>query len=274
MSFLEDTRVTAIAEGHYQGRIASGWDIAGNANGGYLLGIVARALQAHSGRPDPVTVSAHFLRPGRPGPVEVHCETVKEGKRFATMQAQLRTEGKPALQVLAAYSDLSQPSSAPEKVAAAPPDLPPLEQCVSGRDDGDNGAPFAFGERVDLRLHPDDAGFRTGNPSGHMCIRGWFRLPDDEPIDTLALLLAADSFPPNIFNADLPRGWAPTVELTVHVRARPQPGWLRARFTTRFVTGGFLEEDGELWDASGHLVAQSRQLGLVPRPESAGQSGA
>ena len=46
---------------------------------------------------------------------------------------------------------------------------------------------------------------------------------------------------------------------------RPTPGWLRCQFTTRFVTGGFLEEDGEIWDAEDRLVAQSRQLALVPR---------
>jgi len=68
-----------------------------------------------------------------------------------------------------------------------------------------------------------------------------------------------------VFNADLPVEWTPTIELTAHVRARPEPGWLRCRFATHFVTGGFLEEDGEIWDGADRLVAQSRQLALVPR---------
>ena len=96
-------------------------------------------------------------------------------------------------------------------------------------------------------------------------MRGWFRLPGGEPVDSLALLCAVDAFPPTAFNARLPVAWTPTVELTAHVRASPAPGWLRCRFSTRFVTAGFLEEDGEVWDSAGRLVGQSRQLALVPR---------
>jgi hypothetical protein len=96
-------------------------------------------------------------------------------------------------------------------------------------------------------------------------MRGWFRLRNGEDADTLALLCAVDAFPPTVFNAHLPVAWTPTIELTTHVRARPQPGWLRCRFATHFVTAGFLEEDGEIWDRDDRLVAQSRQLALVPR---------
>jgi hypothetical protein len=61
-------------------------------------------------------------------------------------------------------------------------------------------------------------------------------------------------------------GWAPTLELTVHVRAHPAPGWLRVRHQTRNLAGGMFEEDCEIWDSAGRLVCQSRQLALVPRP--------
>ena len=42
----------------------------------------------------------------------------------------------------------------------------------------------------------------------------------------------------------------------LHVRARPVRDWLRCAFRTRYVSAGFLEEDGEVWDTTGRLVAE------------------
>jgi hypothetical protein len=85
--------------------------------------------------------------------------------------------------------------------------------------------------------------------------------------DPLLLLLAVDALPPVTFDLGL-FGWTPTLELTAHVRAVPAPGWLRVKASTRNVAGGMLEEDAEVWDSADRLVAQSRQLALVPRPHS------
>ena len=75
----------------------------------------------------------------------------------------------------------------------------------------------------------------------------------------MLLLLVADALPPVTFDLGLP-GWAPTIELTVHLRAKPAPGWLRVVHSTRNLAGGYFEEDAEVWDSAGRLVAQSRQL--------------
>jgi acyl-CoA thioesterase len=250
--------------GRYRSAVAEGWDIAGNTNGGYLLAIAGRALAHTTGRPDPVTVTAHYLSPGRSGPLTITAEVVKVGKRFSTARATVEGADRAVLSALATIGDLRQ-ADGPELVDHGPPELPPPQECLGGPSEAGAGFRPPFMERVDLRLHPDDVPFATGVRSGRLLVRGWFRLPHDEPMDAVALLCAADAFPPTIFNVDLPVAWTPTIELTVHVRARPAPGWLRCRFATQFVTGGFLEEDGELWDATGRLVAQSRQLALVPR---------
>jgi len=262
LGFSEATRVEHRDGPIWSAAIEPGWDIGGNANGGYLLVLAARAMAQATGRPDPVSVTAHYLRPGKPGPVRLEADAVRVGRRFATATAVLLAGEAPLLQAVGTFSDLAK-AEGPERVDAAPPELPEPDDCV--RIHPDSGKDPSFMSKVDLRLHPEDHGFREGRPSGELRVRGWFRFPDATPVDSLGLLLAVDAFPPTIFNTRLPVGWTPTLELTAHVRARPQPGWLRCEFTTRFVTGGFLEEDGEVWDASGRLVAQSRQLALVPR---------
>jgi len=260
--FATATAVTPTGDGAWRGEIRPGWDIGGNANGGYLLAIAARALVAATGRTDPVSVTAHYLSPGKPGPVDIGTEVVRTGRRFTTARAQLVAGDTPVLAVLGTFGDLDG-ETGEVFVDGSPPDLPLPGECVI-LGATDTFAPPFMGQ-VELRVHPDDMGFATGRRSGIPRITGWFRLHDNEPVDTVALLCALDAFPPTIFNAELPVGWVPTIEFTAHVRARPSPGWLRCRFTTRFVTGGFLEEDGEIWDGRGHLVAQSRQLALVPR---------
>ena len=261
-TFAGDTAVERLAPGHFAGFIRPGWDIGGNANGGYLLAIAARAMAIACERPDPVTITAHYLNPGREGPIEIQTHTHKRGKRFAVATATLGAADTPLLQVLGTFGDLAGAGEGFERIEAAPPELPPPEECF--RQDPARGAPRIFGS-VDLRLDPADAGFTRGEPSGLLRTRGWFRLPAQERVDTLGLLLAVDAFPPTAFNGRLPVAWVPTVELTVHLRGRPSPGWLRAEFSTRFVSAGFLEEDGEIWDSTGRLVAQSRQLALLPR---------
>jgi len=89
-------------------------------------------------------------------------------------------------------------------------------------------------------------------------------MADGREPDPLMLLLAVDTLPPVTFDMGL-AGWAPTLELTAHVRARPAPGWLRVRVSTRNFAGGLLEEDAEVWDSQDRLVAQSRQLARAPK---------
>jgi hypothetical protein len=62
---------------------------------------------------------------------------------------------------------------------------------------------------------------------------------------------------------------APTLDLTVHIRAPLPPAGMGPEdfvlgvFRTRWATGGLWNEDGELWSPDGVLLAQSRQLALV-----------
>ncbi len=246
----------------FASEVKPGWDIGGNANGGYLMAIAGRAMSEAVGRP-PVTLTAHYLRPAPAGPCDIEVTTVRSGRRFATASASLTMASGQVLALLGTFGD--QTPGGPAFTREGPVDLPAYDDCELPPPPADGPGPEIF-RRLAVRIRPGDEGFRTGNPSGNAEIRGWFAFADGEPIDAIGLLLVADAFPPPIFNTDLPTAWVPTVELTVHVRGVPEPGPLRCWFRSRFIHDGLLDEEGEIWDSTGKLVAQSRQLALYPRP--------
>ena len=264
-AFAQATGVLPVGDdgaGRYSAEIHPGWDIGGNANGGYLMAIAGRAMTEAVGRP-PVSLTAHFLRPGPASPCEIDVEVVRSGRRLATARATMMVEGKPTLELLGTFGEQA-PDDGPSYQREGPVEVTPFEDCAPMQPAAESGGPGLM-DRLACRVHPQDDGFRRGEPTGDPTVRGWFALAAEEPIDAIGLLLAADAFPPPIFNSDIPMAWVPTVELTVHVRGTPAPGPLRVAFRCRFILDGLLDEEGEIWDSTGALVAQSRQLSLMPR---------
>jgi acyl-CoA thioesterase len=245
----------------FDSAIKPGWDIGGNANGGYLLAIAGRAMAEVVGRP-PLTITAHYLKPAPAGPCEVEVDVVRAGRRMATATASMRMGDTEILRLIGTFGE--QTPGGPRFGVEAPVDLPGYEDSAFPPSPTEGPLPEIF-QRLRIRMRPSDAGFRTGRPASHGEMAGWFAFADDEPIDAVALLLVADAFPPAVFNTELPVAWVPTVELTVHIRGVPAPGPLRCWFRTRFAHDGLLDEEGAIWDSSGTLVAQSRQLALMPR---------
>lgn len=267
-SFDRATIVTEVSPGQFRGEIEDGWDINGNANGGYLLALAANAMRAASGRADPITITAHYLAPGKPSAVTVATDVVKSGRQLATLTGSMRDEatGRELMRLIGSFGDVEAMGGGYSHTVGAPPDLPPYEDCVPRTPQGAGvGVLVSLMNHLRVAIRPEDAAFRTGVPTGRPSVEGWFEFADGRPIDTLALLLVVDAFPPPVFNIDIPPGWVPTVELTAHIRGVPAPGPLRCRFHSEFVQNGFLQEDSEIWDSTGTLVAQSRQLAMVPR---------
>ena len=154
----------------------------------------------------------------------------------------------------------------------APPALPPIEDCIDlgpwpGAAGPDGTAGYAG--QVEMRLDPATTGWRHGEAAGIPEMRGYFRLRDDRDPDAYLLALAVDGMPPVVFGLGA-SGWAPTVELTWHMRAVPVPGVLQIAARCRHVSGGWFDEEAEVWDAAGRLVAQSRQIARVGRVGRAG----
>jgi acyl-CoA thioesterase len=259
--FDAETAVSPVGPGRWSATLSSAWNIGDNPNGGYATALVLRALAEVAGHEAPISMTTHFLRPALGGaPAAVHTEVIRSGRRTSTVAGYLVQDSQERLRVLATFGDLGGggPDGAP-RLTVARPELPPPQDC---RDRGslEQGVELPILGRVEVRVNPDQAEPGT---AGAAEVSGWIRLADGRPTDATVLPFFADAFPPSLFGLLGRIGWVPTIELTVHVRHRPAPGWVQARFVTHDLQDGRMIEDGDLWDADGRLVARSRQLGLL-----------
>lgn len=263
MKFREATAVRRTGDRTWDTQFAENWDIMENTNGGYMLAIASRAASEATGERHPVTITGHYTRPGHTGPATARTEVVRSGRRFSVVRTSLFQDDAVVLDTLGTFVEPDGESPGVILSDAEPADLPPPEECVLAVPGGDAPFPPPSVGQVEMRLDPRMAELFRGNPLGEPVVLGWLRLKDGEPLDAHALIMATDAFPPTTFNAGLPVGWTPTLELTVHIRFPEASGWIRCEFRSRFVSGGFIEEDGLFWDEENRLVAQSRQLALV-----------
>ena len=268
MSFEFDQHIAVRQQGdtEWAADLAPGWVVGGGVNGGYLLAVLGNALrEALPKKPDPISISAYYLSAAVPGPATVDVTIRRDGGSIATAALDLRQDEDTRITALATYGDLDRLGD-DVRTTAQEPHLPPPDECVPNTMAPPEVRAIApLMDRFDMRFHPDHVGWAVGQPSGRGVLSAWFRLVDGREPDPISLLMVVDALPPVTFDLDMP-GWAPTLELTAHVRARPAPGWLKVRHETRNMAGGMFEEDCEVWDSAGRLVAQSRQLARQPRP--------
>jgi hypothetical protein len=259
--FGDATAVEQVDEGRYEVDLDGGFAFGEALNGGYLVAVLARAAVDASPHEHPVSTATTFLRVVRSGPAQVLVEQRKSGRTATAAHVTLVQDDRLAVEALITTATL-EPDAEPAWVGEPPaPPLPPVEQCVlfEGRE-----RERGFADRVEMYFDPATIGWLDGQPSGRLECRAWFQLRDPHEPDAYALALAVDGLPPVVLNTGV-KGWAPTVEMTWHMRAVPALGLLAVHGGGRMVTGGWFDEEVEVWDSAGRLVAQSRQLARVGR---------
>jgi len=260
-----DTTVARLGEDTFAGRVDPGWWVMRGPNGGYLAAIVLRALAARVDDPSRVarSLTVHFVAPPEAGEVLVDTAVERTGRSLTSCSARVTQDGRLVALALAAFS---ASRVGPAFRDLAPPAFPAVETLPAT-------PPPEFAPAV---AHRWDARWAIGQPpspetatAAEAVAGGWIRPEEPQLLDAPAVVAITDAWVPPVLARSAEPLAVPTVDLTVHLRARlPHPGvapdgFVMARFATRVAADGFLEEDGEVWAPDGTLLAQSRQLAAI-----------
>jgi hypothetical protein len=253
--FDQDLSLARVAPLRFRGNVTDNWSINGIPNGGYLMALLAHAMLQESAKKDTLIVTANYLHRCEVGEADLVVKNIACSKRFDRWQAVLSQQDKERVRALGTFVQRGEDVTE-KRYDSSPPEVADLEACVA--------MPFlpgfTFFDRLDVRLDPECAGWLEGNLADRLEQKGWVRFKEPRPYDMISALMIADAFPPPVFVAYGPVAWVPTIELTVNVRNLPTTPWLKCAFRTRYMDNEILEEDGEVWDGNGELVALSRQV--------------
>jgi acyl-CoA thioesterase len=260
-AFDRDTAVEALGDGRFAARFSPAWRVVRGPNGGYAAAVLVQAMIAAVSDPARQlrSLTVHYLRPPLEGDVEIAVTIERAGRGMSTVSARAVQEGKTVLLGLGAlggpYQGAIEYADAPVPDVPAPADIPVPDSPLGFPD-------MPFRDHFELR---PALGPRVFSGEGPAVTGGWIRVREDRPLDAPLLVALTDSWWPAPYG---PAGQvlvAPTIDLTVHLRAAlPRPHddvLIEVRSDT--AADGYFEEDTRLFARDGTLLAHSRQLALA-----------
>ncbi|MDX1497403.1 MAG: thioesterase family protein [Salinisphaeraceae bacterium] len=260
--FDQDTAITHLGSGIYEAQLHDRWKVVLGPNGGYLMAIVLRAMQAEitaaTGEPErsPRSLTLHYLAAPVAGTLRIDTRIERNGRNLSTITARFSQAERLIGIGIAAFG---KPREGIEFNDWPAPEVTPVESLQDWDPFGGHGPVFLKNWQMRHALAVDESHARTG---------GWMRLVDTRSPDALSVAAMSDTwFPPLFMKTSRPLP-APTIDLTVHFRDDintlnlATDSWVLGVFETRVAHQGYFEEDGCLWDEQGRLLAHSRQLAV------------
>ena len=105
--FADDTSLEQIDDHRWKAHLQKGWRIGRVPNGGYVLGIVGRAISQSLNNADPLSINAFYLEPTTLGDAEIQVEILRMGKGTQFASARMYQDGSLKVIANAAYTDLA-----------------------------------------------------------------------------------------------------------------------------------------------------------------------
>ncbi|THB72506.1 MAG: thioesterase family protein [Desulfobacteraceae bacterium] len=257
--FDRDLEMQPVEQHVFSVRITDNWSINYAPNGGYVMAVLAKAMLQCSDKQGTPIITANYISRCQAADALIYVDLLSTSRNFTRLQARLVQDGEERVRAWGTFA--SDPESGLfESYEADPPEMEAFERCIQVPKMPD----LTLFDHIDLRFDPaamDWAlGKQTPSEQARSEHKGWVQFMNPRNIDIPAIVLFADAFPPCVFATRGMNTWVPTIEFSVNIRKVSASCRLKGVFRTRFISSGLVEEDGELWDETGTLVALSRQI--------------
>ncbi len=250
------------SEGVYSGAISPAyWNIAGPF-GGIIAAVLLQGVMAHPARRGrPIAQTANLCAAMTQDPFEMRVRLMRDGRSTQHWQVELTQAGG----VAATASIVTGPSRETwAHQPAAPPPMPAPESLPPFPTEGRKG----WLTRYEMRFERGApfGGEASAERPGSAETRLWLRDAPARALDHLALSAMADAFILRLLQVRGMVGPSATVTLTTYFMADEAElasvgdGYVLGVANSRVFKHGFHEQSGELWSASGALLAVSHQV--------------
>jgi len=264
MAFHDDIILQEVSSGLFATEIIEDYWIIVGPNGGYLGALLTNAGELHLGLETHQLrgITIHYLTPPKLGPIEICVSTIRSGKSVTFLRFEMTQNSEIVLVATGSWASNSKGIESPQIVI---PKVPSPKDCPIPTRLTDS--PTRLHEKWEIRSV--NQALNELAESNNSRMQWWIRPKEATPMTSSLIVAAADALPPPIFFHSDTIKMAPTVDLTIHVRADINlaqwgpASWLLAEFVTHHASGGFIEEDGLIWNDDGTLLCMSRQLALA-----------
>ena len=242
-------------------------------HGGYLMAVMHKALANVLPHSTAITSSVQYLDRIDAKPFQLEVEVFKTGRGSSSGIVKLKQDDRICttftgtcsdFEFMKGYDDLQNP-------------LPNIfldkdrsEYVKMNYDKISKGFTPAFIQQLECSIHPDHAWWNRkadeDNTDNEARCSAFLEMKGGRP-DQFCLSFYSDILPPVVCNKYGPLGWIPTITLTTHIRQLPSTNELYADFKATDINKGYFEQDCNIWDLNGNLVASSRQLTRILKSE-------
>jgi acyl-CoA thioesterase len=221
--------------------------------------------------PSAINSNIYYLDRTEPEPAELHVEVVRRSKGSSMGQVKLIQNNK----ITCLYSSICSDFKYMKGHSGLETPMPEIINSVQQDDfkvmNYENfklGSTPSFIQQLNMSVHPDHAWWdrEISTDAAEARCSAYLELQGGVA-DTFVLSYLADILPPVVQNKYGPLGWVPTLTLTCNIRQLPKTNLLFIDGIAKDISNGYFEQDCNIWDMNGNLVATSRQLAKILKSE-------